>query len=181
MYAAPLAASSVAVLAPHASLPQPGWHVRRLNTPTAVERSQGGGQRGADANDRPLLQSYRRRLSTAHADKFTQVASRPSSNHGALIRWYLDEAARALVAERDENTCRKDLLPSEAVALARDLEPLEREAARARQATAGPAEGRGKKTGGAKLAQPVGRARDKIAAAVGVDRKTLDKAEAVPF
>jgi len=42
----------------------------------------------------------------------------------------LNEAVRALVAERDENTCRKDFAPSEAVALARDLEPFERQDAR---------------------------------------------------
>jgi len=45
----------------------------------------------------------------------------------------LNEAVRALVAERDENTCRKDFAPSEAVALARDLEPFERQDARERQ------------------------------------------------
>lgn len=88
----------------------------------------------------------------------------------------LDEAARALQAERDENTCRKDFLPSEAVALARDLEPFERQAAQRRET-----EHRGRPKKGAKLA-PIsdkGKTRDKIAAAVGVPRTTLAKAEAI--
>jgi N6-adenosine-specific RNA methylase IME4/ParB-like chromosome segregation protein Spo0J len=90
----------------------------------------------------------------------------------------LEEAADALRAERDENTCRKDFLPSEAVALARDLEPFERKAAKERQREAGKVHGRGK-------VPPIGRklseaeAREKIAIAVGVPRTTLAKASAI--
>lgn len=93
----------------------------------------------------------------------------------------LDDALKALEAERDENTCRKDFAPSEAVALARDLEPLERESAKARQAAAGPSTGKGRKSiGVGKLPEPVkGRAKEKIAKAVGVARRTLDKAQKV--
>lgn len=102
------------------------------------------------------------------------------------------ETILALEAERDENTCRKDFLPSEAVALARDLAPFERQAAKARQeasAVRGKEGGRGKKKTAGGIS-PKGllldprdprhpRAADKLAAAVGVDRKTLAKAEAV--
>jgi N6-adenosine-specific RNA methylase IME4/ParB-like chromosome segregation protein Spo0J len=88
----------------------------------------------------------------------------------------LDEAVDLLIAERDENTCRKDFMPSEAVALARDLEPLERKAARARAARHG---GRPSESTGKFPAVSKARAKDKTAAAVGVDRKTLAKAEAV--
>lgn len=88
----------------------------------------------------------------------------------------LSDVAKALQAERDENTCRVDFTPSEAVALARELEPLEREAAKQRHEQHS---GRPKKTGGKIPPVSRGKAADKIAAAVGVDRKTLAKAEAV--
>lgn len=55
----------------------------------------------------------------------------------------LDDALLRLKAERDENVCRKDFNPEEAVYMARSLEPLEREAARARQVAAGERHGRG--------------------------------------
>lgn len=88
----------------------------------------------------------------------------------------LDDAVSLLRAERDENTCRKDFLPSEAVALARDLEPLEQRAAKDRQRAGGRAGGLHE--GSANLAEP-SEARDKIAAAVGVPRSTLAKARAI--
>ena len=47
------------------------------------------------------------------------------------------DAARLLRMERDENTCRKDMTPSEKVSLGRALEELERPKARERQAEAG--------------------------------------------
>jgi N6-adenosine-specific RNA methylase IME4/ParB-like chromosome segregation protein Spo0J len=84
----------------------------------------------------------------------------------------LSEAVKLLKAERDENSVRKDFTPSEGVALARDLEPLERVDAKARESEGG------KKKGLGKFPDP-GRAKDKIARAVGVDRKTLAKATAV--
>jgi ParB family chromosome partitioning protein len=46
-----------------------------------------------------------------------------------------DDAVSRLVAERDENTCRKDMSPSELVSLGKALEELERPKARERQAT----------------------------------------------
>jgi hypothetical protein len=44
-----------------------------------------------------------------------------------------DDAVSRLVAERDENTCRKDMSPSELVSLGKALEELERPKARERQ------------------------------------------------
>lgn len=76
------------------------------------------------------------------------------------------QAARG---EAHENFIRKDLLPSEIVALKRAIEPLERREARERQ---------GNRTD---LGQAVdgGEARDKIARYLGVGRTTIDRAEAV--
>ena len=45
----------------------------------------------------------------------------------------LDEAILALKAERDENTCRKDFWPTEAVEIGARLEDLERPKAKERQ------------------------------------------------
>lgn len=47
----------------------------------------------------------------------------------------LTEAADLLIAERDENVCRKEMTPSERVALGRALEELERPRAKERQGT----------------------------------------------
>jgi N6-adenosine-specific RNA methylase IME4 len=74
--------------------------------------------------------------------------------------------------ECDENQKRKDWTPTEAVAIAKELEPLEREAARERQGA------RNDKlpvdfTGGS------GAAMDKVADAVGLSRPTLTKAQEV--
>lgn len=59
-----------------------------------------------------------------------------------------DDTLRFLRAERDENTCRKDLLPSEALDIAEVIEPLERKAAKKRksEATAQNNRNRNKKT-----------------------------------
>jgi N6-adenosine-specific RNA methylase IME4/ParB-like chromosome segregation protein Spo0J len=85
----------------------------------------------------------------------------------------LYQAARG---EAHENFVRKDLLPSEIVALKRAIEPLERRDARERQ-------------GHSALCHPAtvaegqrgysGEARDKIARYLGVGRTTIDRAEAV--
>jgi N6-adenosine-specific RNA methylase IME4/ParB-like chromosome segregation protein Spo0J len=86
----------------------------------------------------------------------------------------LDDAARLLRAERDENVCRKDFTPSEAVAVAAALEELERPKAEARKGarTDTPA---GKLPAG----EEAGRVRDKAAGAVGMSGRTLEKAKAV--
>jgi N6-adenosine-specific RNA methylase IME4 len=86
----------------------------------------------------------------------------------------LYQAARG---EANENFVRKDLLPSEIVALKRAIEPLERREARERRGhkadlchPATTAEGQG--------AAP-GDTRDKIARYLGVGRTTIERAEAV--
>ena len=82
----------------------------------------------------------------------------------------LYQAARG---EAHENFVRKDLLPSEIVALKRAIAPLERRAARERQ---------GSRTDlclPATVAECQGAARDKIARYLGVGRTTIDRAEAV--
>ncbi len=85
-----------------------------------------------------------------------------------------------LKAERDENTCRKDFTLSEAVAMGRALEALERPKAKERQSKAGPAEGKGKKSGSEKFSEAVqGRTLDKVGAAVGISRITYERAKAV--
>lgn len=82
----------------------------------------------------------------------------------------VDEAVKFLAAERDENTCRKDFTPSEAVALGRALESLERPKAAQRQ-RGGP---------GAKLAPgEKGKTRDAVAGAVGLGHTTYEKAKEV--
>jgi ParB family chromosome partitioning protein len=93
----------------------------------------------------------------------------------------LDDARLALEAERDENTCRKSLTTSEAVAIGLALEELERPKAKERQAQAGPAEGKGKKVSGSgNLPEPLkGRTRDKIGETVGMSGRNYEKAKAV--
>lgn len=80
------------------------------------------------------------------------------------------DALKALKAERDENTCRKDFTPSEAVAVAEGIEPLERQAARERLAV------RSEKFS---EVNAKGNALDFTAAAVGMSRPTLQKAREV--
>src|SRR5262245_49297049 len=77
--------------------------------------------------------------------------------------------------EHAENTFREPFTLSEAVAIKRSLEPLEKAAAKERQRES---KGRGKK--GGQVAPPLrGRAADKAAKATGMARRTLEKAEAI--
>jgi len=83
------------------------------------------------------------------------------------------DLAEVVRGEQHENFVRKDLLPSEIVALKRVIEPLERVAARARQ---------GARTDKhpAKVAEGSrGDARDRIARYLGIGRTTIEKAEEV--
>ena len=77
--------------------------------------------------------------------------------------------------ECDENQKRKDWTPTEAVEIAKALEPMEREAARDRYYATRP--------GVDVKFTPTerGAAMDKVADAVGMSRKTLAKAEVVGF
>jgi len=84
----------------------------------------------------------------------------------------LGDVAKALQAERDENTCRKDPTPSEAVELAKALEPFEKKAASERKNA----------SNGERVtitSSEKGAASNKIAAAVGLSRPTLARATAV--
>ena len=81
----------------------------------------------------------------------------------------LDEIVRG---EWAENADRKDFTPSESVAIRRALEPMLKAEARERQGARSDLRGTSPNVN-------VGRAADKIAAFVGKDRRTLDRAEAV--
>src|SRR5579871_5816221 len=72
------------------------------------------------------------------------------------------QAARG---EAHENFARKELLPSEIVALKRAIEPFERRAARERQGL----------RNGAVSAEEVGDARDRIARYLGVGRTSIER------
>jgi ParB family chromosome partitioning protein len=92
----------------------------------------------------------------------------------------LTEALAALKAEAAENTCRKDLSPTEAVAIGTELEKLEGPKAKERQATSTGGNERKPKPGSGKLPEAgKGRTRDKVAAAVGMSGRTYEKAKAV--
>ena len=93
-----------------------------------------------------------------------------------------------LGAERDENATHKQFLPTEAVAIAREIEARERKEAQQRKRDAGKVRGRGQQIGCAKLAQPIPdskpKRRDppstaKAASAVGMSRPTYEKAKTV--
>jgi len=93
----------------------------------------------------------------------------------------LEDAVLLLEAERDENTCRQPLRPSEMVELTRTLATLEKQRAKERQRHhGGTAPGRPKNTRG-KLppVSPNGKTRDVLAAAVGISGRTLDMARTV--
>lgn len=91
----------------------------------------------------------------------------------------LDEAVAFLKAERDENTCREDFAPTEAVALGRELERLERPKAKKRQKEHGKtAPGKPKDTSG-NLPEVKGETRDKVGEGVGMSGRTYEKAKAV--
>lgn len=108
----------------------------------------------------------------------------------------LAEATQLLQAERDENTCRKDLSPSEAVAIGERIESVLRPQAEARREAT---QGRPLKTGGNfppvsrdgfgnpipdPVQQPTPppappKTRDAVGASVGMSGKTYEKAKAV--
>ena len=93
----------------------------------------------------------------------------------------LEDTVKALQAEREENVCRKSFTPSEAAALGRKLEELEKAAAKVRQAQAGPEEGPGQKANGSgKLPEgKKGDTRDKVAEALEMSGKTYEKVKKV--
>lgn len=99
----------------------------------------------------------------------------------------LDGALALLRAESDENACRKEFTPSDAAAIGKTLEQLEKPKARARQKRT-QAKGKSKDgqplIGSGNLPPPTeetetGRTRDKVAEAVGMSGRTFEKAKAV--
>jgi ParB family chromosome partitioning protein len=128
---------------------------------------------GPDPEGRYELVAGARRLLAAQRLGWATIPVRVAND----LRTALDR----LRAERDENTCRKDLTLSEAVALGKALEPLQQAEARRRQAEAGPKKGRGKKrSGSGKLpGADKGDTRDKVGEAVGLSGRTYEKAKAV--
>jgi N6-adenosine-specific RNA methylase IME4 len=93
---------------------------------------------------------------------------------------HLEDALTVLHAEAAENVCRKDFLPSEAVAMGRTLEAFEREEAKKRQQEhGGTAPGKPKDTSG-KLPEVLGgQSRDKVGAQVGLSGRSYEKAKTV--
>jgi ParB/RepB/Spo0J family partition protein len=83
----------------------------------------------------------------------------------------LDDAVALLIAERDENTCRKDMTPEEKIALGAALEHLERARAqeRIKAHQAKPGQQVGQHLGPGKLPEPRrGEVRELVGAAVGL-------------
>lgn len=93
----------------------------------------------------------------------------------------ITDARLAYQAERDENTCRKDFTPSEALRFAQRLEESEQSAAKERKDRAGPSSGPGKKSGPGKIPAPLkkGDVRDLVGAAIGMSGSTYQRAKHV--
>lgn len=94
-----------------------------------------------------------------------------------------ETARQLLIAERDENTCRKSFTIGEAVALGKALEELETPAAKARREASQAKSGNDGKnpTGGEKITPPAqkGKVREIIGEAVGMSGPTYQRAKAV--
>lgn len=93
----------------------------------------------------------------------------------------IDGAVKALMAERDENTCRKDMVFSEMLPLKHAIEELERPKA-AERAIQAPGQPRGVKVSGSNLEHqtpPERKTRNIVAKALGKSATTLDKVEEV--
>lgn len=90
----------------------------------------------------------------------------------------LEDTLRALKAETDENICRKDFLPSEAVVMGLELEKVEAPEAKERQAST-LFQGDKEPRCGNLPPRETGKTRDKVGAAVGMSGKTYEKAKEV--
>jgi hypothetical protein len=91
----------------------------------------------------------------------------------------LRDAADRVQAERDENTCRKNMTASELVAIGLALEELERPKARARQVLAGERFGRGTDSSGSREPELSGRTSGVVGPALGMSRVTYERAKSV--
>lgn len=94
---------------------------------------------------------------------------------------HVTDAAQMLRMERDENTCRKDMTPSEKVALGKALEELERPKAKAAQAE-GQERGRAVRSGDLVSVPPNENkkrfdVREEVAPAVGMSTATYSRAK----
>lgn len=90
----------------------------------------------------------------------------------------LGDSVEALIAERDENTCRLDMTASEKVALGKRLEELERPKAEARKITGLK---RGAESRGVNLTSPIkrGETAELVSKAVGMSKNTFNRAKQV--
>jgi ParB-like chromosome segregation protein Spo0J len=120
------------------------------------------------AGGRYELACGERRLRATQLNGQTHIA--------AIVRPLTD--AEMVRAEFSENTHRKSFTLSEAVAIKRRLEPLEKAAAKERQ-QAGLKQGKEASRAGELPKREKGRAADKASKATGRARRTLEKAEAI--
>lgn len=99
----------------------------------------------------------------------------------AYVASSLDDARAMLTAERDENTCRLPFTPTEAVALGRQLEELEKPRAAERKLAGQRAGGRGNKKLGENFTPSLdgGKSREIIGDAIGMSGPTYQRAKAV--
>lgn len=89
----------------------------------------------------------------------------------------LADATDALMAERDENTCRKDFTPTEAAAMRAAVAEAIRPLAEERKAHGETAPGRSKNAGGNLPPASAPKTRDVAAKGTGYSGKTLDKVD----
>lgn len=97
----------------------------------------------------------------------------------AIIAENLGVARELLMAERDENTCRLPFTPTEAVALGRQLEELEKPRAKERQQDHGKTAPGKKKNTSENFTEVKGDTRDIVGDAIGMSGPTYQRAKAV--
>lgn len=130
----------------------------------------------------PIIVTTKGRLVAGHrrleAAKCLELAEVP-----VCVASTLNDARSLLIAEREENVCRKDMTPSEKVALGQALEELERSKAQGRKAAtqAKPGEGR---VGGVNFSSPsrserTGKVYDLVGESVGVSGPTYKRAKSI--
>lgn len=96
---------------------------------------------------------------------------------------HLTDARQSLIAERDENTCRLDMKPSEKVALGLALEELERPAAAERKAAIASRDEKGRATTTEEkfpsVGERTGKVYDLVGESVGMSGTTYSRAKRV--
>lgn len=121
--------------------------------------------------DKTLVAGARRLIACRDILHWTHIPARVVDS--------LSEVLAALQAERDENTCRKDFNPVEAVQVGKLLEPLEQQAAKERQQKAGENFGRGIASCHWQEAISTGESIDRVAAALNMGGNTYRRAKSV--